>query len=287
LVPARAHLEQGITLYTSQKHHAVACLSAFPGDLGVFCLCFEAHTLWHLGYPDQAYTRIYEALTMAQELAHPYSLALAQDYAAMLFQFRREEYMAQESAETAMALCTERGFAYYLAWGTIVQGWALVAQGRSAEGMAQMRHGLAAIRATGAELRQPYYLALLAGACGTVGQVENGLTMLAEARAQMHKTGECWTEAELYRLQGELLRQQSVVDVQQAETCFQQALDVARHQHAKSLELRAAMSLSRLWQRQGECEKARRLLAPIYGWFTEGFDTVDLQEAKALLDDLS
>ena len=284
--PARAHLEQGMTLYTPQQHHSLACLSGFPGDLGVFCLCFVAHTLWHLGYPDQAHTRIDEALTMAQALAHPYSLALAHDYAAMLFQFRREGPMAQKSAETAMALCTERGFAYYLAWGTIVQGWALVAQGQREEGMAQMRHGLAAIRATGAELRQPYYLALLAEACGTVGQVEDGLTMLAEARAAMHNTGECWTEAELYRLKGELLRQQSVVDTPQAEICFQQALDVARHQQAKSLELRAAMSLSRLWQRQGRRAEARDLLAPIYRWFTEGFDTADLQETRALLKEL-
>ena len=286
LAPARAHLEQGMTLYTPQQHHSLACLSGFPGDLGVFCLCFVAHTLWHLGYPDQALTRIDEALTTAQALAHPYSLALAHDYAAMLFQFRGEGPMAQKSAETAMALCTERGFAYYLAWGTIVQGWALVAQGQREDGMAQMRHGLAAIRATGAALRQPYYLALLAAACGTVGQVDDGLTMLAEARAEMHNTGECWTEAELYRLKGELLRQQSVVDIPQAESCFQQALDVARHQQAKSLELRAAMSLSRLWQHQGKRAEARDLLAPIYRWFTEGFDSADLQETKALLKEL-
>jgi predicted ATPase len=147
-----------------------------------------------------------------------------------------------------------------------------------------MRRGLAAIRATGAELRQPYYLALLAEACGTVGQVEDGLTMLAEARAAMHDTGECWAEAEVYRLEGELLLRQAIVDTPQAEICFQQALNVARHQQAKCLELRAALSLSRLWQRQGRSAEARELLAPIYRWFTEGFNTADLQEARALLN---
>jgi predicted ATPase len=284
--PARAHLEQGMTLYAPQQHHSLACLSGFPGDLGVFCRCFAAHTLWHLGYPDQALTRIDEALTMAQALAHPYSLALAHDYAAMLFQFRRAGSTAQESAGTAMALCTERGVAYYLAWGTIVQGWALVAQGQGEEGMSQMRRGLAAIRATGAELRRPYYLALLAEACGTVDQVGDGLAMLAEARAAMRNAGECWTEADLNRLKGDLLRRRSVVDTPQAEICFQQALDVARRQQAKSLELRAAMSLNRLWQRQGRRAEARDLLAPIYHSFTEGFDTADLQEARALLNEL-
>jgi predicted ATPase len=168
----------------------------------------------------------------------------------------------------------------------IVQGWALVAQGPREEGMAQIRRGLTAIRETGAELRQPFYLALLAEACGAVGQVEDGRTMLAEARAAMHDTGECWAEAELYRLRGELLSQQSIADTPQAEICFQQALDVARHQQAKSLELRAAMSQSRLWQRQGRRAEARDLLAPIYRWFTEGFDTADLQEARALLNAL-
>jgi predicted ATPase len=207
LAPARAHLEQRITLYISQQHNFLAVLSGFPGNLGVFCLCFVAHTLWHLGYPDQAHTRISEALTLAQKLAHPYSLALALDYAAMLCQFRRDRRRAQESAETAMTLCTEQGFAYYLAWGTIMQGWAVATQQHVEDGAAQMRHGLAAIEATGAALRQSYYHGLLAEACGTVGQVEDGLSLLADALVQVRRTGERWTEAELYRLTGELLRQ--------------------------------------------------------------------------------
>jgi class 3 adenylate cyclase/predicted ATPase len=302
LAPARAHLEQGINRYDPQQYHSLAFLSGFPGDPGVFCLCFAAHTLWHLGYPDQALKRIHEALTLAQELGHPFSHALALDYAAMLHQFRREGHMVQESAAAAMTLCREQGFAYYLAWGTIMQGWALVVQGQSDEGMAQMRHGLAAIRATGAELRQPYYLALLAETCGQTGQAEEGLALLAEALAGAHKHGECWREAELYRLKGELLLQSSVRGPQaedsisdsrlqtldsEAEQCFHQSLAVACRQQAKSLELRAAVSLGRLWQEQGKRAEARQLLGDIYGWFTEGFDTADLQEAKALLESLT
>jgi predicted ATPase len=172
-------------------------------------------------------------------------------------------------------------------WGTILRGSALAEQGQSAEGIAQMRQGIAAWRATGAELRRPYYLALLAEAYGKAGQTEVGLRALAEALTAVHNTGERQHEAELDRLKGELRLKQDVPDAQEAESWLRQAVDVARQQQAKSLELRAAMSLSRLWQQQGKRAEARELLAPIYGWFTEGFDTADLQEAKALLAQLS
>jgi predicted ATPase len=167
-----------------------------------------------------------------------------------------------------------------------MQGWAQVAQGQDVEGLAQMRHGLAALRATGASLRLPYYLALLAEACGRTGQVAEGLTLLAEALAQAHKAGESWTEAELHRLKGELLLSLSADNHTEAEGCLHQALAVARHQQAKSLELRAATSLARLWQSQDKRQDAYGLLAPVYTWFTQGFDTADLQEARALLEEL-
>ena len=149
-----------------------------------------------------------------------------------------------------------------------------------------MQQGLAAWRATRAETMRPYFLALLAAASAQVGQQEKGLTQLAEALAMANDTEERRHEAELYRLKGELLLARSAEHDTEAETCFRQALDIARRQQAKSWELRAAMSLSRLWQRQGKCAEARALLAPVYGWFTEGFDTADLQEAKALLEEL-
>jgi TOMM system kinase/cyclase fusion protein len=279
---ARTSWEQSLALYAPHQHSAYRNL--FGVDLGVFCLCFAAHTLWQLGYADQARTRISAALTLAEETAHPFSLALALDYAAILYQLCGDAHTTQALAGRAITLCTAQGFAYYLAWGTIMQGWALAAQGQAEAGMAQMHHGLAAIRATGAAVRQPYYRAVLAEVYGHSGHAEDGLTLLAEALEAVRTTGECWWEAELYRLRGALLGQQGPGQKwAEAEACFQQALEVARRQQAKSLELRAARNLSRLWQQQGKQQEAYDLLAPIYGWFTEGFDTADLQEAKAVL----
>ena len=240
-----------------------------------------------LGYPEQAVQRSREALRLAQEVQHPFSIALAQAYAAMLQQFRREPHTANEHAEIALALCTEHGFAYYLAWATIMQGWVLAEQGRREEGIAQMHQGLTTLQATGGGLRIPYYLALLAEADGEVGQTEEGLRLLAEASAHLDKTQERWGEAELYRLRGDLLLAVSPDNHLAAETCFHQALDIARAQQAKSWELRAAMSLARLWQSQDKRQDAYDLLAPVYNWFTEGFDSADLKEAKAVLDALA
>jgi predicted ATPase len=189
-----------------------------------------------------------------------------------------------------MSLATEHRFALYLREGLVQQGWMLMAQGRVEEGIATMRQGVAALRNPGAGSHVPSHLARLAEAYGMVGQADQGLATLDEALDLVHHTDERWWEAELYRLRGELLRQ-AAGGGQRAEwtpqACFQHALEIARRQQAKSLELRAAMSLSRLWQQQGKRDDARQLLAPIYGWFTEGFDTADLQEAKALLEELS
>ena len=168
-----------------------------------------------------------------------------------------------------------------------MRGTALAAQGQGVEGIAQMRQGLAALRATGTAVGMPRYLAWLAEAYGQVGQVDEGLHLLAEALTIVDTTGERFYEAELHRLHGELLLRQAVPEAPAAEACFQRALDVARHQQAKSWELRAAMNLARLWQQQGKRDEARALLAEVYDWFTEGFDTADLQDAKALLEELA
>jgi predicted ATPase len=201
---------------------------------------------------------------------------------------------AQEQAEAAIAVCTEQGFPYWLAMGTILRGWAMAEQGQEEKGIAQMRQGLAAYRATGAELRRPYYISLLAEAYGKEGQAEEGLNTLAEALNTVNKTGERWYEGELFRLKGELLLKPEIQALQseiqrlsKAETCFRQAIDITRRQSAKSLELRAVISLSRLWQQQGKNAQAQHKLADIYGWFTEGLDTPDLKEAKALLEEIS
>jgi predicted ATPase len=240
-----------------------------------------------LGYPDQAQQRSYEALALARKLSRPYDVVFALNQAVVLHQLLREGHTAYERAEEAMAFCMEQGFTQQLAMGTILQGWGLAAQGQADRGIAQMHQGLAASQAAGIGFGRAPVLAQLAEVYGYIGQTEAGLRLLAEALAVMDRTGERWWEAEVYRLQGELLLKQAVADEHRAETCFRQALDVARCQAAKSLELRVATSLSRLWQRQGKREAAHDLLAPIYGWFTEGFDTADLQEAKGLLEELA
>jgi len=285
LAPARAHSEKGAALYDSQQHRFHAFV--YGHDPGLGCQSFAAISIWMLGYPDQALQSIHEALTLARELTHSFSLAFTLAWAGTVGQFRRELQAVQGRAEELMALSSEQAFPFWLAFGTILLGWALTAQGKEAEGLAQMRQGLAAYRATGAELHRPYFLSLLAEACGKVGQPEEGLAVLAEALATVDNTEERNWEAELHRLKGELLLMQQGQNVGEAEECFRKAFDTARRQQAKSLELRAAMSLSRLWQQQGKQEEAHQLLSEIYGWFTEGFDTADLKEAKALLEELA
>ena len=282
LAPAQGHLEQGRALYDPQQHRSHAFL--YGGhDPGICCRAQAALVLWCLGYPDQALQRSHEALTLAQELSHPHSLVLALYFAAALHEFRREGQAAQERAKATMALSHHQGFAPFLARGAVLRGWALAIQGQRVEGVAEIRQALAAYRAMGAEQERPHHLALLAEAYGKAGQAEEGLRVLAEALAAVDQTGERWWEAELHRLKGELLLLQSADQHAEAEACFHHALAIAHRQQAKSLELRAAMSLGRLWQQQGKRMEAHALLAPIYGWFTEGFDTADLQEARALL----
>src|SRR5262245_45791089 len=282
---AQAHLAQGIALYDRQRHRTPALL--YGQDSGVACCSYAAHTLWLLGYPRQAWQRSHEARTLAQEVAHPFSLAYALVFAAVLHLLRREEPLVQARSEAVITIAAEHGFAHWRALGTMLQGWARAAQGQGEEGTAQLHQSLAAWQATGARGGAPLYLAWLAEAYGKGGQAEEGLRVLAEALALVNAGGERRQEAELYRLQGELLLALSADNAMEAEACFRQALAVACHQQAQSWELRAAMSLARLWQRQGKRAEAHELLAPIYGWFTEGFDTADLQEAKALLEALA
>lgn len=201
--------------------------------------------------------------------------------------FLGERRAAKECAEAAINLAKEQGFPYWMAIGSSMRGWALAQQGQAQEGIEQINQGLRAIRATGAELWRPYWLALLAEAHGTMGQSEAGITVLTEALTLADTTGARWYAPELYRLKGVLLLQQSPDNQAEAETCLQHALEIARNQQAKCFELRTASSLARLWQRQGKRQEAHDLLAPVYAWFTEGFDTADLKDAKALLDELA
>jgi len=226
-------------------------------------------------------------LTLAQELAHPHSLAQAQHWAAYLHQRRREGPAVQALAEALLALATAQGFPLWMGFGACWRGWALAMQGQGEAGLAQLHQGLAAVVAVGTTVSRPFCLVLLAETAGQAGQVAEGLRLLAEAQVALEASGRGDLLAEAYRLQGEFLLRQAIPDAAQAEACFQQALAIARRQQAKSWELRTAMSLSRLWQQQGKRDAARQLLAEVYHWFTEGFDTADLQEAKALLDELA
>ena len=225
-------------------------------------------------------------MTLAQQSAYPFSLSFALNFAAMFHQFRREVQTAQAYTETSISVATAQGFLFWRARGALLHGWALVHQGQAQEGIEQITQGLTAYRATGGEIGRPWMLMLLAEAHGTLGEPEAGLTMLTEALALVDTTGERWYESEIYRHKGELLIQKNSDNQAEAETCFQQAITIARSQQAKSLQLRAATSLARLWQQQGKRQEAHDLLASVYTWFTEGFTTADLQDAKALLDEL-
>ena len=280
---ALTHAQHGLALYDPQQMRAHAL--RYGQDSGVTCRLFGAWCLWLLGYPDQARQWSEAALMDAQGLLHAFTLAQALLFSVIVHHVRREAAVVQEWAEALRVLCTEHKFAYYLAWGTVLQGSAWAAQGAWAEGLARIREGLAAWQAVGGRALWHWFHALLAEACGRAGQIEEGLRALSEALEAMQTTEDRLYEAEVYRLQGELL-QQSAAQQGEVEEHLQQALAVARRQEAKSLELRAAMSLARLWQQHGKRAEARELLAPIYGWFTEGFDTADLQEARALLDAL-
>jgi TOMM system kinase/cyclase fusion protein len=282
---AHTHLAQGIALYDPQQHRASAFLYGL--DHGVTCRRNDAWALWYLGYPDQGLTQSQAAVRLAQQIMHPFSLGFALVFAAMIHQFRREVRATQERAEATIRLATDQEFPFWGAQGSMLRGWVLVYQGQVKEGVEQINQGLRAFRATGAEVNQPYFLALLAEAHGTIGQPETGLTMLTEALTPADTTGERWYEPELHRLKGELLLQQTSDNQTEAESCFRHALDLARTQQAKSFELRTATSLARLWQQQGKRQEAHALLAPVYNWFTEGFDTADLKDAQALLNELS
>ncbi len=280
---ARRLQEEGIEKYSPEQR--LSPVFRFAQDLGVGCRSYSALSLWILGFPDQALARGRDALAMAQALSHPFSVGMARCWLAYVCQFRRDVQMVREQSEAALALSTEQGFPLWAAMATTMHGWAMAMEHKSEEGVAELQQGIAAWRATGAGAWLAYYGTLLTEAFDIFGKAEDAQHEFDEAQAAMEKTEERWWEAEIYRLRGSLLLRHSMAP--EAETWFQRALDVARRQHAKSLELRAATSLARLWRDQGNVADAREGLAPVYGWFSEGFDTPDLQEAKALLDQLN
>jgi tetratricopeptide (TPR) repeat protein len=290
LAAACQHFEAGFALYDPYRDRSRAVSAG--QDPGVVCLTFLASVLVFLGYPEHAQRRTAEALRLAQELAHPYSQVFAQYRAGLHALFCREVPAARERADAVLSLATTHSFSFFTALGTALRGWAVAMQGQGEEGLALMQQGLNTLTTTGAP-PSTHWVALQAELYGMLGRTTEALSLLRQALAFADTTAELFYVAELYRLKGELLledhRHRSPENGQplaEAETCFQHAVALARQQQGKFLELRAAMSLSRLWQKHGKDVEARQLLAEVYGWFTEGFDTADLRDARALLEAL-
>ena len=277
-------LQQGLALYDREQHRSLAYV--YGQDMAVVCRQWSAWALWFLGYPDQALNMNRETTLLTRETSHPPTVVYAAVFAAMFHRFRREIEPAKKLADKAAKESAEQGNGFFLASANVLRG-SLLTEESMDDGIALMQEGLAGWRATGAELFVPFYLALLAEAYGEAGQAAEGLAALDEALTiadKGGKDGERVWDAELSRIKGELLLGSS--HAVQAEACFQEALQIARTQRAKSWELRASVSLSLLWKNQGRRKEARELLQGIYDWFTEGFDTPDLINAKALLDEL-
>jgi tetratricopeptide (TPR) repeat protein len=298
---ALEHYDKALALYDPKRHRDDAF--TYVQNPSVAMRCFAAWALWFVGLPDQALARIQEAVVLARESSDPHGLAQALFFAAIVHQLRQEEEKAQENAEAAIAVCRERGLVLYQAMATTSRGWALVLQDRQDEGFEQLGEGLTNHRLTGAEVILPHFLGLLVEAFGKTNQVDEGLRILEEALEVVQRNGEAYYQAELYRLKGELLLAQTTSSqvttnvktrvrtkrpaVVQAETCFQRSIKIAQKQKAKSWELKSTISLARLYQHQNKQEEAHNVLAEIYNSFTEGFDTIALLEAKALLNELS
>ena len=256
-------------------------------NMAVFCHSYISHCDWHLGYPDGALKSAKDALSVARQISHPFSIALALAYLAMLHQFRREPEAALEAAEEARHLCQEYRFDYYAAWSALVRAWAIAEQGRTEEGGSAYDAALKEFKKTGAGLRMPHYLGLLAGIHRKAGQRAAGLRLLIEANQIAERNHETWCDAMLELERGELLLLDACEGAgREADAAFNHAIDIAVDQGAKILELRASVARARLCAKQGKGQKALDMLSPIYGWFSEGFETPDLLQAKTLLSEL-
>jgi predicted ATPase len=279
------HFDRGIALYDPAAHSPLRS-SAFRNvlDPGASCTAHAGWTLWMLGCPDRAAVRMREACALADTIAHPFTTAHAYRFAAGFHLSRRERDAAGECADASVAVATEHGFGAVLKAATFLQGWAIAEHGRGEDGIARMREALAVCREMHAESLLPAYLAWLAEVYVEIGRADEALALVSEGLASGQRSGCHYWTAELLRLKGILALASSA---EEAASSFQEALTIARRQRAKSFELRAAMSLGRLWRTQRKAAEARALLSDVYGWFTEGFETADLIEAKGLLDELA
>jgi predicted ATPase len=280
---SRSVLEAGLALHDPISHHSLGHQTGSHPH--VVAQAYLGITLLCLGFPDQALTRTSAAIVEARRLAHPGSLASGLSVGALLLSLTGDDAVLGEWVNELIAIAAEQSFRFWGPWGSIYRGWIKVKNGDAMEGQSLLRSGLAAYRATGAELWMPYFIALLATACEIADQIEEGLTLLDDALQIAERTGERWFAAELNRHKGQLLLRQGQTEA--AEDLYRKAPSIAGEQEAKLWELRAAVSLARLRRDQGRHVEARDLLAPVYGWFSEGFGTPDLRDAKALLDELA
>jgi predicted ATPase len=283
---ARQHLENTIKLYDAERHRPSILRYGGP-DAGVSSRSYDALALWQLGYPDQSLKRSDEAVALARTLSDPFSLAHAVQFLSYLRQYRREPLEVKEATERVIALCREHTMTEVLGLATSMLGGALAEQGCLEQGIAQMQEGLATSAAIGSKLNRPCFLSILAQAFTDAGRFDDALSALTEAQADADEGEIYFYEAETHRLRGELLLRQHDSNAADSQRCFERAIGLARKQSAKSWELRATMSLARLLAQQGRRDEARAMLADVYGWFTEGFDTPDLIDAKKLLEELS
>jgi adenylate cyclase len=287
-VGAVPHFEKAAALYDPERHSPNRQFS-IDHDPGVSCAAHAALTLLMLGYSDRAAARMRECLALAHSINHPLTVAMACNFAATCYQVRREPEVVQELEDVRLEYSRKHDFDLFLLLGEIYRGWLAAERGRLEEGLAQIQYGVAAFQAIGAELGRPTFLGILADVYDRLGRTDEALATVDDAFALAEQTGLHYWDAELHRMKGDfLLHAGARGDAAEsaAEACFREALDIARRQQGKLIELRAAMSASRLLQRQGRTDEARALLAGVYGWFTEGFATPDLVDAKALLDAL-
>jgi class 3 adenylate cyclase/predicted ATPase len=282
---ARKHAEHGVALYDRERDHRLTYI--FSGhDPGMCCRSFGSLALWQLGYPDTALATCQDGFALAQAVYHPFSVTIALWGMGILRLLRCDTSDLRLASETMIAHCEEKGFAPFIPLGKIFRGGALASEGALAQGIADIREGIASVRAKGTEYTVPTLFAWLAALCLAGGQMEQGLRALEEGLAMAERNEDRFSLPEFHRLKGEFLLASSSRAESSAEACFQEAIQIARAQDGKMLELRATTSLARLWGARSRHAAARDLLAPIYGWFTEGLETKDLTDAKGLLDQL-
>jgi predicted ATPase len=279
---ARSHVAEALAGYDPADYLSHRAISGL--DPQSFCLGVAGWNEWFLGYPDQALQAALQGVTLARSQGYPQSVDQALHAVAHTHLLRREPDAALSYLDSALEIAREHGFRQRIAQLRLMRGWALSSQTDDRGALTELSEGLAGYRATGARAWQTNFLALLAIGYLRAGRYAEGLSTIAEARNLATLQDEYWWESELYRLEGDLLLASVGVRQDRVERCYQSALGSARRQEAKSWELRAAVSLARLLRDQGGRDEAREVLAPVYGWFTEGFDTLDLKEATALLD---